>query len=198
MHQNFKIYDHWRGIWPKGATRGPTLGLADPTGRPTQGQQLLGPTFSNSFVTVVTSLSLHACCRWSLNRGREGGVKLSCSLSHSHSLSQILARVFIEFWLKIDFKISLFLISLLREQPHTWRNNSRVRISFSFANVTWTELFLVSSSSFLLQAWHYYIFNFQRREFFIFRGVLWKCLRAIVTVNTTFSKAFLCMPLLIK
>ena len=53
-------------------------------------------------------------------------------LSHSHSLSQILAWVFIGFWLKFDFKKTLFLISLLQEQPHIWRNNFWGRISFLF------------------------------------------------------------------
>ena len=41
---------------------------------------------------------------------------------------------------------------------------------------------------------HYYIFYFQRRAFFIFRGIFWKRLRATVSVNTTFSEVFLCTP----
>ena len=45
---------------------------------------------------------------------------------------------------------------------------------------------------------HYYNFYFRRRAFSIFLGVFRKRLRAIVTVNGTFSEAFLCTPLLIQ
>ena len=116
----------------KGAPGGPPWGRPTPqVGRP-RANGSWAPTFSNGYMNVVASHSLGACFRLPLNRGREGGVKLSCSLSHSHSLSQILAWVFIGFWLKFDFKKSLFLTSLLQEQAHIWRNNLRVKISFSF------------------------------------------------------------------
>ena len=67
----------------RGGTREPTLGPADPTGRPTQGQWLLGPTFSNGSMTVVLGFSSGALDRFSLNRGRERGVELS----HVHTLT---------------------------------------------------------------------------------------------------------------
>ena len=41
----------------KGGHQGSTLGPADPTGWPTQGQRLLGPTFSNGYLTVVPGSS---------------------------------------------------------------------------------------------------------------------------------------------
>ena len=86
VHHIFKIYDRWGITWPKVGTRGPTLGLSDPTGRPTQGQRLLGPTFSNGSIAIVACLSSGARAIFSLNRGREGCWALSCSHTHSHSL----------------------------------------------------------------------------------------------------------------
>ena len=108
VHHISKVHNRWGSIWPKGGTRGPTLGPADPTGRPTQGQRLLGPTFSNGSIAVVACLSSGARAIFSLNRGREGCWALSCSHTHSHSLSHILARVSIGFWLKFGFKKSHF------------------------------------------------------------------------------------------
>ena len=40
VHHIFEVYNRWGSNKPKGGTRGPTLGPADPTGRPTQGQRL--------------------------------------------------------------------------------------------------------------------------------------------------------------
>jgi len=66
----------------RGATGGP------PWGQPTQGQRLLGPTFTSGSLTVVGGLSLCAFTRSPLNRGWERGVFHSHSLFHSlsHSL----------------------------------------------------------------------------------------------------------------
>ena len=60
---------------------GPTLGPADPIGRPALGQRLLGPTFSNGFLTVVPGSSSGALAQFPSNRGRERGDELSGSLS---------------------------------------------------------------------------------------------------------------------
>ena len=59
----------------RGAPGGP------PWGRPTQGQRLLGPTFSNGYLTVVPCSFSGALTQIPLNRGRERGDELSCSLS---------------------------------------------------------------------------------------------------------------------
>ena len=40
VHHISKVHNRWGSIRPKGGTRGPMLGPADPTGRPTQGQRL--------------------------------------------------------------------------------------------------------------------------------------------------------------
>ena len=69
---------------------GPTLGPADPTGRPTQGQWLLGPTFSNGYLTIVSGPSSGALAQF-LQIEAERGVM--SSHAHSHSLSHILARI---------------------------------------------------------------------------------------------------------
>ena len=55
VHHISKVHNRWISIWPKGGTRGPTLGPADPTGRPTQDQRLLGLTFFQR---------LPDCCAW--------------------------------------------------------------------------------------------------------------------------------------
>ena len=81
VHHISKVHNHWGSIWPKGGTRGPTLGPADLWGRPTQDQCLLGPTFSNGYLTVVPGSSSSALAQIPLNRGRERGDELSCSLS---------------------------------------------------------------------------------------------------------------------
>ena len=47
VHHISKVHNRWGSFWPKGGTRGPTLGPAGPTSRSTQDQRLLGPTFSN-------------------------------------------------------------------------------------------------------------------------------------------------------
>ena len=80
VHQIFKIFDRWRDAWPKGRPSGPTIGPTDPTGRPTLGYHWVGPTFSNGSIAVVAGLSSSARAIFPLNRGREGGVKLSYSL----------------------------------------------------------------------------------------------------------------------
>ena len=59
----------------RGALGGP------PWGWPTQGQWLLGTTFSNGFLTVVPGSSSGALAQFPSNRGRERGDELSCSLS---------------------------------------------------------------------------------------------------------------------
>jgi len=133
VHHIFKELNHWGSTRPKGGTRGPTLGPADPIGRPTQGQRLLGPTFSNSFLTVVPSSSLGALAQFPSNRGRERGDELSCSLSPlslplTHSCSGFL-WILTQVWLQ---EHSLSLISLLQDWSHIWRNNFWVRVSFSF------------------------------------------------------------------
>ena len=52
-----------------------------PWGRPTQVQRLLGPTFSNGYLTIVPGSSSGALAQIPLNRGRDRGDELSCSLS---------------------------------------------------------------------------------------------------------------------
>ena len=94
---------------PKGSSSGPTSGSAEPPGRPNPGSRCTGPTCSNGHLTVVACLYSSALTQIPSNRGRERGEELSYSLSlHSHSLSHILDRVFIGFWLKFDCKKTLF------------------------------------------------------------------------------------------
>ena len=106
----------------RGAPGGPSWG------RPTPGQWLLGPTFSNGSMAIMPDSSSGALAQILLNRGREGVRSSHAHSLHSHSLSHILARISIGFWLKFDCKNSLSLISLLQDL----RNNIRVIISFSF------------------------------------------------------------------
>ena len=73
-------------------------------GRPTPGQWLLGPTFSNGSMAIMPDSSSGALAQIPLNRGRERGDELSCSLSPlalplTHSCSGffwILARVWLQ------------------------------------------------------------------------------------------------------
>ena len=81
VHHISKVHNRWGSIWTKGGTRRPTLVPADPTGRPTQDQRLLGPTFSNGYLTIVSGSSSGALAQIPLNRGRERGDELSWSLS---------------------------------------------------------------------------------------------------------------------
>ena len=111
----------------RGAPRGP------PWGRPTQGKRLLGPTFSNGYLTVVPGSSSGALAQIPLNRGRERGDELSCSLSPlslplTHSCSGFL-WILTQVWLQ---EHSLSLNSLMQDWSHFWRNNFRVSVSFSF------------------------------------------------------------------
>ena len=120
MHQSFKVYNHWKGIWPNGGTSGATLGPADPRGRSTQGQWLLGPTFSNGSITVVACLSSGARAIFSLNRGREGCWALSYSLTLplTHSCSGfhwILAQVWFQ-EISLSHFFAARLITYLEEQ----------------------------------------------------------------------------------
>ena len=101
---------------------------ADPT------FQRLTASFLQRLLAVVPNSSQRCPAILSLNRGREVGVELSHStLIHSLPL-KLCSRVFIGFWLRFDCKNthSLSLISLLQDCLHTWRNNIRVRVSFSF------------------------------------------------------------------
>ena len=119
-----------------GGSATPTLGPADPTGRPTQGQWLLGPTFSNGYLTVVACLSLGAHDEFSLNRGRERGEEFSCSHTHSHSLSHILARVSFGFWLKFDCKNTLSLSHFFAVRLITYLEEQLLGKSFIFILLT--------------------------------------------------------------
>ena len=123
VHHFFNVYNRWGITWPKGGTRGPTLGPTDPTSWPTQGQRLLGPTFSNSFLTIVPGSSSGALAQILLNRGRERGDELSCSLSPlllplTHSCSNFL-WILAQVWLQ-EHSLSHFfaarLIKYLEEQ----------------------------------------------------------------------------------
>ena len=122
VHHIFN-YDRQGITWQNGGTRGPTLGPADPTGRPTQGQRLLGPTFSNGYLAVVPGSSSGALAQIPLNRGRERGDELSCSLSPlslplTHSCSGFL-WILTQVWLQ-EHSLSHFfaarLITYLEEQ----------------------------------------------------------------------------------
>ena len=90
---------------PKWVTSGPTRGLADPTGRPPPGNLWVGPTFSNDSIAIVAGLPLHVHAVLLLNRGRGGGVKLSCSLFHSLTHSLPLTNFALRF--SLDFGTSL-------------------------------------------------------------------------------------------
>ena len=123
VHHIFKLFNRWGSTWPKGGHQGPTLGPADPTGWPTQDQRLLGPTFSNGYLTVVLGSSPGALAQIPLNRGRERGDELSCSLSSlslrfTHSCSGFL-WILTQVWLQ-EHSLSQFfvarLITFLEEQ----------------------------------------------------------------------------------
>ena len=114
VHHIFKVYDRWGITWPKGGTR--------------------GPTFSNGSMTVVPGSSSGALAKFPSNRGGEGCWALSCSHTHSHSLSQscsgyhwILAQV----WLQENFLSHFFAarLSTHLEEQHSGR-------SFIFISLT--------------------------------------------------------------
>ena len=123
VHHISKVHNRWRSIWPNGGTRKPTLGPANPTGRPTQDQWLLGPTFSNGYLTIVPGSSSGALAQIPLNRSRERGDELSCSLFPlslplTHSCSGFL-WILTQVWLQ-EHSLSHFfaarLITCLEEQ----------------------------------------------------------------------------------
>jgi hypothetical protein len=65
----------------RGAAAGPPGGSAEPLGQPNPGSYCAGPICSNGHLTIMAGLSSCAFARFPLNRGRERGEELLCSLS---------------------------------------------------------------------------------------------------------------------
>ena len=110
------------GHWDSWAKRRDPAGLA--VGRPTPqvvchpGGHWVGPCFSNGFIAIMPGLSAGARAIWSLYRGREGGVKLSCSLLHSLPPSHKLWSVSLDFSPSLVSR-NLFLSFLCCKIVHT-------------------------------------------------------------------------------